>query len=88
MSGSTHDGGEDSPGGVISGKASFAHTGSIVYNKGSNFVVTHFDLEDSYKPSLYKITMQHLTLILYSASQKKYSVYRFLINQRNYLFPL
>merc|ERR1712227_324519 len=42
MSGSSNNRGEDSSGSVISGKASFAHTGSIVNNKSSNFVVTHF----------------------------------------------
>merc|ERR1719394_1263020 len=42
MSGSSNNRGEDSSGSVISGKASFAHTRSIVNNKSSNFVVTHF----------------------------------------------
>lgn len=41
MPGPADNGGEDSPGGVISGKSGFAHTGSVVNNKGSNFVVTH-----------------------------------------------
>merc|ERR1719322_1572609 len=42
MSWSSNDGGEDGSGSVISGKTSFAHTRSIVNNKSSNFVVTHF----------------------------------------------
>ncbi|MCF6786091.1 hypothetical protein L3H38_10955, partial [Corynebacterium sp. MC-19] len=32
---------EDSPRSIISGKSGFAHTGSIINNKGGNFVVTH-----------------------------------------------
>ena len=40
--GASNDGGEDSPGGVISGKASFAHARAIVDDKGSNVLVTHF----------------------------------------------
>ena len=34
--------GEDSTGGVITSESGFAHTGSIVHNKGLNFVVAHF----------------------------------------------
>ena len=45
MSGASNDGGEDSPGGVISGKPGLAHTGAIVHNKSGNLVVTHFDLK-------------------------------------------
>ena len=41
MPGASNDGGEDSPGGVISGKASFAHAGAIVNDKSSNVLVTH-----------------------------------------------
>ena len=41
MPGSAYNGREDSPGSIITGESGFAHTGSIVYNKGSNFVVTH-----------------------------------------------
>merc|ERR1719209_1284882 len=43
MSGTTHNGGEDSPGGVVSGKASLAHPGAIVTDKSSNVLVTHVD---------------------------------------------
>merc|ERR1712177_123989 len=42
--GAANNGGEDSPGGVISCKASLAHTGAIVDNKGSNVFVTHREL--------------------------------------------
>merc|ERR1712165_141642 len=38
----SHDGGEDSSWSVISSKTGLAHTGSIVYDKSGNFVVTHF----------------------------------------------
>ena len=41
MPGSAHDGGEHSPGGVVSGETSFAHSRSIVYDKSGYFVVTH-----------------------------------------------
>ena len=37
----TNDGGEDGAGGVVTGKAGFAHAGAIIDHKGSNFVVTH-----------------------------------------------
>merc|ERR1719147_546509 len=37
----TNNGGEDSPGGVISSKASLAHAGAIVNNQSSNVLVTH-----------------------------------------------
>merc|ERR1712098_589741 len=40
--GAANNGGEDSPGGVISSKASLAHAGAIVDNKSSNVLVTHF----------------------------------------------
>merc|ERR1719308_700587 len=42
--GAANYGGEDSPGGVISSKASLAHAGAIVNNKGSNVFVTHLDV--------------------------------------------
>jgi len=42
VAGTSHNGGEDSPGGVISGETGLAHTGAIVYNKSGNLVVTHF----------------------------------------------
>merc|ERR1719147_296276 len=41
MTGTANNGGEDSPGGVISSKASLAHAGAIVNNQGSNILVTH-----------------------------------------------
>ena len=41
ISGATDDGREDGAGGVISCETGLAHTGSIVDNQGSNFVVTH-----------------------------------------------
>ena len=39
----TNDGGEDSPGGVITGETSLAHAGAIVDNESSNVFVTHLD---------------------------------------------
>merc|ERR1719188_1891575 len=42
--GAANYGGEDSPGGVISSKASLAHAGAIVNNKGSNVFVTHLEV--------------------------------------------
>ncbi len=41
MPGAADDGGEHGPGRVVSGKASFAHSGPIVHNKSRNVVVTH-----------------------------------------------
>merc|ERR1719192_1475162 len=41
VAGTSHDGGEHGPGGVVSGKSSLAHAGAIVNNQSSNFVVTH-----------------------------------------------
>merc|ERR1719308_435633 len=41
VAGAADNGGEDSPGGVISSEASLAHAGAIVNNKGSNVLVTH-----------------------------------------------
>ena len=43
MARASHDGGEDSPGGVISSKPSLAHTRSIVYYQRGYIVVTHLD---------------------------------------------
>jgi len=43
MTWSAYDGWEYGPRGVIPSESGFAHTGTIVYNKGCNFVVTHFD---------------------------------------------
>jgi hypothetical protein len=44
MAGSANNGGENSPGGVISSETGLAHTRAIINNKSSNFVVTHFGL--------------------------------------------
>jgi hypothetical protein len=41
MPGSAYDGWEDSSGCIIAGKASLAHTGTIVHNQSRYFVVTH-----------------------------------------------
>jgi len=45
VSGSTDDGGEDSSRSIVSGETSLAHTGSVVNNEGSNFIVHHFELK-------------------------------------------
>jgi hypothetical protein len=44
MPGASNDGGEDSPGGVITGKPGLAHAGAIVDNQSGGVLVTHFDL--------------------------------------------
>ena len=41
MPGATDDRGEDGAGSVISGESGLAHSGAIVHNEGSNFVVAH-----------------------------------------------
>ena len=41
MTGATNNGGEDSPGGVITSETSLAHAGAIVNDKSSNVFVTH-----------------------------------------------
>ena len=41
MTGTANDGGEDSPGGVITGETGFAHAGAIVNDKSSSIFVTH-----------------------------------------------
>ena len=41
MPGASNNGGEDSPGGVITGKAGLAHAGAIVDNQSGNVLVTH-----------------------------------------------
>jgi hypothetical protein len=46
MSGSSNDGGENGSRGIVSGKTSLAHTGSIVDNKSGHVVVTHFDWKE------------------------------------------
>merc|ERR1712018_1109476 len=41
VAGTSNNGGEDSPGGVITGETSLAHAGAIVNDKSSNVFVTH-----------------------------------------------
>ena len=41
MSGASNDGGEDGPGGVITGETGLAHAGAIVNDKSGNVFVTH-----------------------------------------------
>ena len=41
MPGATNDGGEDSPGGVVSGEPSLAHPGPVVNDQRGNILVTH-----------------------------------------------
>ena len=41
MPGASNDGGEDGPGGVITGEAGLAHAGAIVDDKSGNVLVTH-----------------------------------------------
>lgn len=43
MSWASDDGGEDGPGGIVSGETGFAHTGSIVYNQSGNIIITHVE---------------------------------------------
>jgi len=43
VTGTSNNGGEDSPGGVITGETSLAHAGAIVDNESSNVFVTHLD---------------------------------------------
>jgi hypothetical protein len=38
MSGATDNRGENSTGGIITGKTGLAHTGTVINNEGSNFV--------------------------------------------------
>lgn len=42
VSGASNNGGEHGTGSIISGKASFAHTGSVVHNEGGDFVFHFF----------------------------------------------
>jgi hypothetical protein len=42
VAGATNDGGKDGARGVITGETSLAHTGPVVNDKGSDFVITHF----------------------------------------------
>ena len=44
MSRSADDGGEHSPGGVVTGEPGLAHSRSIVHNKSGYVFVTHFSL--------------------------------------------
>jgi hypothetical protein len=44
MTRASDDGWEDSSGSVISGKSGFAHSGSIVYDKSSNILITHVEI--------------------------------------------
>ena len=44
MAGASNDGGEDSPGGVITGESGLAHAGAIVHDKSGNILVTHDEL--------------------------------------------
>ena len=41
MAGTSNDGGEDSPGGVITGETGLAHAGAVVNDKSGNILVTH-----------------------------------------------
>ena len=41
MARASNDGGEDSPGSVITGETGLAHSGSIVDDKSSGVLVTH-----------------------------------------------
>merc|ERR1719486_819298 len=41
VAGTSNNGGEDSPGGVITGESSFAHAGAIVNDKSGGIFVTH-----------------------------------------------
>ena len=43
VAGTSNDGGEDGPGGVVSGEASLAHAGAIVAHQGSHVLVTHLE---------------------------------------------
>merc|ERR1712025_1284867 len=58
VAGAANNGGEDSPGGVISSEASLAHAGAIVNNQGSNVLVTH--LGRSEKPCLVSTSVSTL----------------------------
>ena len=43
MPGASNDGGEDSPGGVVTGEAGLAHAGAIVTDQSGNVLVTHLE---------------------------------------------
>merc|ERR1712168_321441 len=44
VAGASNDGGEDSPGGIISGETGFAHAGAIVDNQSGGIFVTHVEV--------------------------------------------
>eukprot|EP00091_Calanus_sinicus_P002616 TRINITY_DN126_c0_g1_i3.p1 TRINITY_DN126_c0_g1~~TRINITY_DN126_c0_g1_i3.p1 ORF type:complete len:101 (+),score=15.70 TRINITY_DN126_c0_g1_i3:172-474(+) len=72
MSWSSNNGREDSPGGVISSKSSFAHPRSIVNHKSGNLVVTHFalrvkDVQKLQRIELVLAELLHETTPMYSA---------------------
>lgn len=39
MSGSTHDGGEDGAGGIVTGEPGLAHAGAVINNEGGDVVI-------------------------------------------------
>merc|ERR1712051_323886 len=52
VAGTSNDGGEDGPGGIVSGEAGLAHAGAIVADKSSNVLVTHLGFVDLLVASL------------------------------------
>merc|ERR1711910_159909 len=52
VAGTSDNGGEDGPGGVVSGEAGLAHAGAIVADKSSNVLVTHLGFVDLLAASL------------------------------------
>ena len=44
MTRATDNGGEDGPGGVVTGETGFAHAGPVVNDQCGYFVVTHFEV--------------------------------------------
>ena len=43
MPGPSNNGGEDGPGGVVSGEAGLAHAGAIVADQSGHVLVTHLE---------------------------------------------
>jgi hypothetical protein len=43
VAGTSNNGWENSPGGIITSKSSFAHAGAIVNDKSGGIFVTHFE---------------------------------------------
>ena len=41
MPGTTDDGREDGPGGVVAGEPGLTHAGPVVHDQGGNILVTH-----------------------------------------------